>query len=92
MFSAIKWLFIALLLLSGFYLASFYMGLDRDAKNQIKKDAIEAIDAGDATVLTAPLSLKVKEDLSKKKASFFEIIRQKLRKTLEKDEPENPGE
>lgn len=79
MFGLIKWLVIFLVLGALWYCASFFLSMNSNEIRQVKKDAIEAIDTGDAKALTGPLSDKLKEDLLNKKASLYQRLRQKLK-------------
>lgn len=82
MFGLIKWLIIFLILGAFIYVANFFMVMDQDSIHQVKKDAIIAIESGDAQALTGPLSDQMKQDLKIKQESFMGLFKKKIKETL----------
>lgn len=84
MFSLIKWLGIITVVVAIWYFVSLFMALNEDEINHVKKGAIEAIDTGDSSAFTQPISEKVKSDLLQKKQSFLEQMRGKVRDSIDR--------
>jgi hypothetical protein len=82
MFKLIKWVIIIFVIGSGYYVVNFFLAMDKDSLRKVKYDAVEAIDSGDMNTLLGPLSEQIKKDLSHKKSSFVEKVKQKLKDTI----------
>ncbi|HXW52655.1 MAG TPA: hypothetical protein VEL47_00990 [Myxococcota bacterium] len=82
MFRLIKWTVILALIVFLYYLFIFFKSMNESEISEIKKDAIIALDSGNADAFTGPLTNKMKDDLERRKASFFEDLRREIKKAV----------
>lgn len=82
MFRLIKWIIIISIVVAIWYFYALFKTMEVGEKEQIKKDALEAIESGNVDIIAKPLSEKLKEDLDNKKADLYSKAKIKLKELI----------